>query len=655
MSLFIFSLLAGFLLYQALSLIQPIPGLGDYRIGRRIVVHLPEETYLAWRAAIIAVSIAAFILVATIIIAQPFHPAQGYAYRFVDALTSPRMAAAVFGGFVGLLVANLLNRILRSPPEYTFKPADYLEIILILVLVVLGIGGEGVLQSYARRINKISLGTTTEISFSESRPRSSRTAAEQPNTVFRSTANNDPFGGPVGLRRLADLRDNIARTEQMRPSFRTDEEFFTALAIYESPSNSNSANIPVDFIALAEKVLTPIGRCLLDISTRRGDGAIIDKVLAPLGDGLRDVALATSPMRPEMQTRAATHIQTSVGELRGYGMTTTDCRTAAAIGPADYDGGTIEKFRSSGNLAPYAALAYASVMAARHHYQAAIITMDNWISRHSDGTTVQQRWYVLRARFGQGFFVEEWLRDRGLAAPTSLREYHIDNLSAIVRGMEAFNIIAEISRKNRDYTWSAGLLGISQSGDGGMCDIPDVPRSPASPQGGRLTTDQQMTLRKLYESYLSARKDYVDHALKHPTMKNRSADIIATEIKNLMAINLRCIETNTRPLTRAEHIERYVRTEMNLLENGAFLKSGSEIRDRVSASQQLLAFAFQLIEPDVAAAKADKVHAKSHATSDDDAPTLPIQLGSDYRLETFETLLTTQEQLQNLSERELVQ
>src|SRR5215813_9104116 len=98
MSLFIFSLLAGFLLYQAVSLIQPIAGTRNYQVGRRIVVHLPPQTYLAWKAGIIALAIVVFVLVATIIIAQPFHPAQGYAYRFVDALTSPRMASAVFGG-----------------------------------------------------------------------------------------------------------------------------------------------------------------------------------------------------------------------------------------------------------------------------------------------------------------------------------------------------------------------------------------------------------------------------------------------------------------------------------------------------------------------------------------------------------------------------
>src|SRR5215469_18302993 len=119
MSLFIFSLLVGFLLYQVVSLIQPIAGTRDYRLGRRVVLHLPPETYLAWKAGLIALCVVIFVLAATIIIAQPFHPAQGYAYRFVDALTSPRMAAAVFGGLVGLLVGNLLNRILQNE-KYTF-------------------------------------------------------------------------------------------------------------------------------------------------------------------------------------------------------------------------------------------------------------------------------------------------------------------------------------------------------------------------------------------------------------------------------------------------------------------------------------------------------------------------------------------------------
>ena len=182
MSLFVFSVFAGLLLHQIVAFIQPRDSSRTLRIGRRVVVQLPERDYLVWKAGGIALSILLFILVVTVIVAQSVHPAEGYAYRFVDALTSPRMAAGVFGGMVGLLAGNLLNRLLQNDPGYKFTSSDRLEILLIFFLIILGIGGEEFLQSYARRINKISVGTTTEISFSENRPKTSRTARSEEHT-----------------------------------------------------------------------------------------------------------------------------------------------------------------------------------------------------------------------------------------------------------------------------------------------------------------------------------------------------------------------------------------------------------------------------------------------------------------------------------------
>jgi hypothetical protein len=111
-----------------------------------------------------------------------------------------------------------------------------------------------------------------------------------------------------------------------------------------------------------------------------------------------------------------------------------------------------------------------------------------------------------------------------------------------------------------------------------------------------------------------------------------------------MPLSLRCIRFNPEDLarTRAEHIERYVRSQLNLLENTASLKSSDKIQDQIRDDRQLLNLAFQLIEPQVATAKklADKG---------------PIQdrIRTDPVLELYETLLATQEQLQSFSERDV--
>src|SRR5947209_5768940 len=180
MSLFVFAVLAGLLLYQLVSLIQPSGPDRQLSVGDRVRITLPEHTYLLWKSISIATAVILFFFLVTILIAQKYHPTTGHAYRFADAVTSPKMAAAVFGGLVGMLIGNFLNRILWNGSNYTFKAFDFLEVGLIFFLIILGIGGEEWLRSAAQRINKVSVGTTTEVSFSERQPRNSRTAAEQP-------------------------------------------------------------------------------------------------------------------------------------------------------------------------------------------------------------------------------------------------------------------------------------------------------------------------------------------------------------------------------------------------------------------------------------------------------------------------------------------
>jgi hypothetical protein len=125
MSLFIFSVLGGLLLHQIVSAIQPNHNTNTYTFGRRIVVELPEKTYLVLKVVVFVVAILLFLSLVTIIIAQSVHPAEGYAYRFADALTSPRMGAAIFGGLVGILLGNLLNGLLKNEDDYQFKSSDY--------------------------------------------------------------------------------------------------------------------------------------------------------------------------------------------------------------------------------------------------------------------------------------------------------------------------------------------------------------------------------------------------------------------------------------------------------------------------------------------------------------------------------------------------
>jgi uncharacterized membrane protein len=646
MSLFMFSLLAGLTLHQIVSIIQPTADGSEYRLGRRVVVKFEEGTYVIVKAAALALAVVLFVLLVTLIVTRGVHPSEGYAYSFADALTSPRMAAAVFGGLVGFLIGNLLNRILKNK-DYQFKSSDHFEILLILVLVILGAGGEQWLRFYAQRVNKISVGATTEIAFSENQPKASRAATEQPNSARRTTT--DESGGSAGLGKLGDLKDNILGNQNY--GYRKDMDFIEILALYEGAPDPG----PVEDQILVTKVLSPIGTCLSGIFQLNGDTTFIQQRLIPLGALLQDIITPGGKDFAEINRE----LKRQVDEIARYAKRETglaeigkkapeyscnDILTTAKDGGLFDNDDALNQFYSSARL-PYAAMAYASVMAALHNYEAASIAMFRWIENHSDPgkadkkDVVKARWNLLRARFAQGAFIEEWIRARGPAASSSLRQYHIDNLMAIRDDMKSFTVIREMSAKNSDYELKPGPFGATHSDEESRCEYPEIRQPGKTP---RLPNDdQRKVLDKLYESYLSAKNDYIDQALKHPIVKVVSATTIAEESGDLMKHNLRCVYKGRRDVIRAQHIERYVRSEINLMENVKPLKSADDLRDRVLDIRQKLTFGFQLVRDNAEQARRDQKA----------APTLQDRLQPKRIVEVHETLLATDDQLQGFYDR----
>ena len=562
---------------------------------------------------------------------------------------------------VGLLAGNLLNRLLQNDPGYKFTSSDRLEILLIFFLIILGIGGEEFLQSYARRINKISVGTTTEISFSENRPKTSRTAAEQPGNAFRGTANlpADKGGGSTGLQRLGKMTPDIDR----------DRLYVAILAAFEPDPKSAALDDELRDVRQLATVITPIGRCLGSVLELTGDKPFVDKTLMELEPAVRQ--LATSP---RMATpNIVKDLMTTVGSIATYAQDTnasmaaklrkltakfgqeprlskeeetfneqckpfvlTFDKTQADIQMIFSRNEFFDSIARGRDPLPYATMAYAGLMAALEQYESAAIIMSNWLEGHRSATTVAERWYVARARFALGFFVEEWIRTRGAAASTGLRQYHIENLKEIVDGMQSFAAIWALKNENHDY--NVNLLSGSLASDDGLCKLPTA-RDPQR----QITPAEKRDLLNLYESYLSARSSYVDHALKHPIMKRRSAAVIQSHMEDLMTLDLKCIAVSSRTGTRAEHLERYARNEINLLENTAPLKSSDEIKSRIRRAQQLIGLGLQLIEPEVTQARDSRAKAK----------TVQGRIAGDPTLELQETLLATQDQLQDFSEREV--
>jgi hypothetical protein len=650
MSIFLISLLFGALVYQLVSIIQPVDNRSEYQIGQRVIIRFEAGAYVIWKAAVIATGVIVFFILAIILNTQGIHPSSGYAYQIADVVTSPRMGAALFGFLVGILLGNLLNRLLRKGSDYKFTSADRLELALIFALTILGVGGEEVLRSSAQRINKISLGTTTEISFADTSPRSSRLSAEQPSGAFRNTQGKS--GGSVGLQKLYDIG-----SEGDSPHIERDKKFIEVLARHEEEPFS----APRATGRLAEGVLSPVASCLSGISSLYGDDAFVDEQLTSMSKSLREIAgdgeIDTSAIRNNLLDVISDVAQYVRPRAKDFEPLDDERKKCEHMLSSTYNAlsalasTSILEFRDSKEHLPYVAMSYASVMAALHYYEAAAITMDQWIRKQqarkrSKPITVSERWYLLRAELTVGQFMEEWIRDRGAAASSSLRKYHIDNLKAIVDGMGSFAGISSMSRRNDGYKWNVGVAGAWHSGDEGICDIPDLPKiaqkAPSQPEEDLKPADARERMLTIYDSYLSAQKDFVDHSLKHPTIKVSGASLIESQVITLMQRSLKCIK-GKQAATRAEHIERFVRSELNLLENTSSVKAKDEVRKQIRDARQMLALAFQLIDVPVRKAKKDA----EEGPIQNRIATYPI-------LEIYETLLATQGQLQSFSEREVV-
>jgi hypothetical protein len=273
--------------------------------GRRIIVWLPERSYLAIKAASLATAGLLFVLTTILIVAQSVHPTQGYAFRFADAITSPRMAGALFGGFVGLLLGNLVNRISRGGAGYAFKSSDWLQVALVLISVILGIGGEDFVRSSATRISKVSLGATTEIAFSEPQAKSPNWPAGHVNNAVKAAGvvGSDYLraGGSAGLTVNANLGNIIERDRAYLQLFSRYERF-------ERPPGPDVGARLSSAEGFVRTTISPYSSCLAGILARTANGVYVEEELSRTID---DFQLLTS--------QAERPLDKFVGQARSVG------------------------------------------------------------------------------------------------------------------------------------------------------------------------------------------------------------------------------------------------------------------------------------------------------------------------------------------------
>jgi hypothetical protein len=282
MSAFLFSAFFGLLVHQLLSIIQVDWTFGYRRVhvGRRITIRMPERIFIAFRATLLTTAIVVFIILMLILVTQQIHPEQGYAYRFGDALASPRVPSALFGIIVGILTGNMLNRLLRGKIGAAFTSRDWLEVILIFFLFIMGVGGEEALRSYSGRISEISIGATSKIAFSDSSAPATRRAPEQTSNASRPAGDKGgdyaSSGESTGLQRAGLVSDTAAKDRRY-------------LALFEKlegrpPPVANTAPWPDAIERATRTMIYPFASCLDGIFGRTANSSYVDDRLAPLVD-----------------------------------------------------------------------------------------------------------------------------------------------------------------------------------------------------------------------------------------------------------------------------------------------------------------------------------------------------------------------------------
>ncbi len=560
MSLFLWAVILGLVLHQTASLIQPHvttstkgrrQRVHKLKFGQRVIVWLPVRTYLNVKIAFFTFAAVVLILGALLIVSQKIHPTSGYAYGITDALTSPRIAAGIFGLFVGILIGNLINRITHARGARSLSAVDWVQLILIFLLLILGIGGDQLLRSYGGQISKISFGATNEIAFSDAPPNSRSAPVEQPGTAFKSagpSSEESDFlrgGGSAGLLKDAKLADTIAKDRLY-------------LQLFEQFENLPKLDLqPLDKMeAFARTTISPFASCLAAIYARTANAAFVTTELAGIIDQFPKLnAESALDDKPELAfTTALDHTATkaynvglrallkqtkhySIAErefiqactaaislrcvipknyllptetpwldpqqsrtwlvdarkeqtdqsirkqdiqpngLKGENAKTVEnCLALPSVIQKERDENIISqqghfdefRFKPSENEAPanimrksvlgetiknafgnqflapnvrelpYLTMAYAGFLAQLGYYSAATLALNNWINRAEKlkNSEFPLKWYLLRARFFMAGYLEEWIRAQGNNVPLSLRQYHIDNFSAIIAGLK---------------------------------------------------------------------------------------------------------------------------------------------------------------------------------------------------------------------------
>ncbi|MFZ3325815.1 MAG: hypothetical protein WA231_07945, partial [Methylocella sp.] len=391
------------------------------------------------------------------------------------------------GTIAGCLASMSFNRVFYQLHSYALTSRDKLIFAALGFFVVLGMGGEDLIHSFASRISKVAIGGA-EVTFAGGPGKLDSTAG--PNNATVPTGNDqwvDPLGlntSNFGLSVLMNLPQIIER----------DIKY---IGFISSKPNQNNVNDQLKRLIDAENIAllisAPISRCMRSIYSSTLDNTEIDQTFNEFLDKTRTVTriggenkdvlkkfheiyinnasrliddhnqfifsddqLQSIPSNDPLECAAivieicqVSSIEDKIGELRKIILGTLPrkeifdivnklrpCNKKGTQFKAELEKFLIEMEKNESILhRPYASIARASMFAQVGHYEAALKELFIWIDSHRDSRGAEYEWFRLRVKNTMSNFFEEWIRKLPNNTPTSLRKYHINLLDTTVRDL----------------------------------------------------------------------------------------------------------------------------------------------------------------------------------------------------------------------------
>jgi hypothetical protein len=708
MSLFLFSAFFGFVVHQLLSIIQLDLTFGwrtVHFIGHRITIRMPERVFIACKVTLLSAAVVIFLTLILIIVTQQIHPEQGYAYRISDALTSPRIPSAVFGVIVGALTGNMVNRVLRRKSTDPFTVRDWLEVILIFVLFIVGIGGEAAVQSYAGRISEISFGATNKIAFADNQAGSVKRAPEQAGNASRpagsaGTGFLTPTGS-AGLRRASTLGSVVEKDRLYLALFDKVES--------QPPAKASAAGSLDAVEQMSRTLVDPFASCLNAIFERTANSNYVNERLGPLVDLFHNLKADTSatakanlvasfaeqtwtvadkaydlylnkflhdkdaqfPADPQDVITVCSRIVVLLCAEHPNPMDSVPWRDQSAglkwlKDNANRDAAAEcmdQRFKQTSN--PYEQrdlerltrsiepLNVAEELKERPYLTIAFASFEAQLGYYDAASLILDNW-IKTAKTDR--FPGKWYVIRARIVLAGYMEEWIrqkgDNVELVLRKYHIKNL-QRIVAAMAEFQAEAAARKLNGEGrfEPGLILATyagDDDACPRDPQGKYAQAELDL-MQDFYLSHITHKINLVNHSLRHEEVARNSASAISTAIKELVSASLKCtgLDAADKAEIRASILELFARDQLNLVNNTAFLKDKDALRGQLKTAQRVARLAAEMVYQQQAAEKAAK---------DDDRSELnfSVRISTSSIIETYETILVTQKKLKD-AERDLVQ